>query len=293
MRQVWPNRIKILIALIPAVLGLLSIWFFNYGAANTINWEQTKLVLEVVQSALTIIALFVGAIWAYFNFFKGRTYRPRLEPKISGQIITKAGANYLIITAQLKNVGLSDVKINQKGSALRLFSYEAEQEFSKVHSVAQTRLLTVGVFEQHGWIEPGETIEDQRLIALPRNELIAIQARIRLVSNRIEWNTATIIEPPALANGVTKQLEIAEGRKNILESRDPKTLNKGTPALNLVAASTSNLSKTTMQKVEHPGKTDEIENEKEPTSEIQVKKSSGTATQTDLSIDSENKQMEN
>src|SRR2546429_3204710 len=116
--------IKIILALIAiGVVVLITLALYNYYSTVTVNWSKTKDVFDVLKNVATIIAFGAGAVWAYFNFFKGRTYRSRLEPKVSGKLISRNGANYLIVTAQLKNVGLSDVRIDQKGSALRVFAY--------------------------------------------------------------------------------------------------------------------------------------------------------------------------
>ena len=70
----------------------------------------------------------------------------------------------------------------------------------------------LGVFERHGWIEPGETIEESFAAPLPvRNDRAAVRLRLRIVSRHrifknIEWNATrslncvsrpvTIFSPP-------------------------------------------------------------------------------------------------
>jgi hypothetical protein len=158
------------------------------------DWTNAKAIFDILKNVAEIIAIGMAGAWAYFNFFKGRTYKTRLEPKISGKLISKNGSDYLVITAQLKNIGLSDVEIAQKGSAIRVFKYGAEASSPQVSSVGQTRLATLPVFESHKWIESGETIEDQLLITIPEIDYVALQLQLRLVSNRTEWNSAAIVE---------------------------------------------------------------------------------------------------
>ena len=102
-------------------------------------------MFEILKNVATIIAIGAGAVWAYFNFFKGRTYRSRLEPKVSGKVISRNGASYLIVTAQLKNVGLSDVRIDQKGSALRVFVYTVGERQSKALLLSPFLRITGGL----------------------------------------------------------------------------------------------------------------------------------------------------
>lgn len=161
---------------------------------NAIDWTNAKAIFDIVKNVAELIAIGMAGAWAYFNFFKGRTYKTRLEPKISGKLISKNGSDYRVFTAQLKNIGLSDVEIAQKGSAIRVFKYGVEASSPQVSSVGQTRLATLPVFESHKWIESGETIEDRLLIAIPEIDYVALQLQLRLVSNRTEWNSAAIVE---------------------------------------------------------------------------------------------------
>jgi hypothetical protein len=96
------------------------------------------------------------------------------------------------ISVQLKNVGLSKVAISQEGSAIRVFATDP----TKTDGAAEwQRAITVGVFEKHGWIEPGETITDQALVSVSGVGHKAIKLELRLVGDHIEWNALCIIEP--------------------------------------------------------------------------------------------------
>jgi hypothetical protein len=186
-----PRITIVLVALAAIILVILLYWHYS---VVPIDWERTKTIFDVVQSTCTIIAILVGAAWAYFNYFKGRTYRPRLEPKIAGKLSLNDGVSYLVTTAQLKNVGLSRIQIKQEGTALQVFSYYIDAPISKARQLEQKYLAIFSVFEAHGWIEPGEVIEDQNLILLPGGAQPAIRLELRIVSDGIEWNTATIVE---------------------------------------------------------------------------------------------------
>jgi hypothetical protein len=151
-------------------------------------------LLDNLEKLFTILAITAGGLWAYFNFFRGRTYRPRLEAEVGGQVIEGDSAYCLLANLQLKNIGLSRVIIKQEGSGLRLFVYEADAYFPAVHSVEWTHLATFSVFEQHQWIESGETINEQRLIALPEKEVLAFKLGLRVVSqNDIVWHAEQVI----------------------------------------------------------------------------------------------------
>jgi hypothetical protein len=150
--------------------------------------------VDIVQKLFTIAAIIAGGIWTYFNFFRGRTYRMRLEPEVSGKAATFDGMSYLIAKMSLKNVGLSRVEVEQKGSALQVLSYEAPVgESADVVSAAWKNLVVFPVFESHQWIEPGELIEEQRLIVIPTMVHTAFQLQLRIVSHKISWNAMDTI----------------------------------------------------------------------------------------------------
>lgn len=241
---------------------------YNYYSAITVDWNKTKDVFDVLKNIATIIAFGAGALWAFFKFFKGRTFRSRLEPKVSGKLISRNGTNYLIVTAQLKNIGLSDVRIDQKGSALRVFAYSVGPHAAKASSVEQSRLITFSVFEDHGWIEPGELIEDQRLVAIPDIEYVALQIRLRLISSNIEWNSAAIIEPLQLSEKSVDRSGIEERSAASLGAKDLKLLEDKHPLDE--TTSTEDIANITTQKKEDTNESRKIEEEKAPTKIINV-----------------------
>ena len=49
-------------------------------------------------------------------------------------------------------------------------------------------------FVDHGWIEPGETVAEQRLVVLPNKEVAAFQIAARVVGVKgSEWNAKAIL----------------------------------------------------------------------------------------------------
>lgn len=260
----FSNSVRFIFAVIATgVASISTLFLYRHYSTHTINWSKTKDVFDVLKNMATIIAIGAGAVWAYFNFFKGRTYRSRLEPKVSGKVISRNGTFYLIVTAQLKNVGLSDVRIDQKGSALRVFAYTVGECPAKARSVEQSRLLTLSVFEDHGWIEPGELIEDQRLIAIPDVEHVALQVKLRLVSNKIEWNSAAIIEPSPSLDSSTSMIRIEEKGSVSLATRDVRPY-EDTKLIDKPISSTEDIANVSMQKKEDSEESQRIEEEKSP-----------------------------
>jgi hypothetical protein len=116
-----------------------------------------------------------------------------LEPKITGKLTAKQGSTHLKAIARLKNLGSARVTLEQKGTALIISTIGTQSSSSGGHEIEWTDLCASSVFEAHHWIEPGETIEDQKLFVLPGDNQIA-RIRLRLVCNKIEWNGIAIVE---------------------------------------------------------------------------------------------------
>lgn len=149
--------------------------------------------LSNIESVLTSVAIVIGGAWTYFHYFKGRIYKPRLEPNVVGKVRAEPTAYYLLVTSHLKNVGLSKLTIQQEGSAIRVFACNPISETKEVESADWTHLATFSVFERHSWIEPGELIEDHQLITIPRNSATVVRVDLRVVSRGISWEVSEII----------------------------------------------------------------------------------------------------
>jgi len=70
----------------------------------------------------------------------------------------------------------------------------------KIAQLSEEDLHTREVFAQHGWIEPGETIEEPFLLAIPEvdEQTIALRLHLRIVSRgmlsrAIEWNAGAVV----------------------------------------------------------------------------------------------------
>lgn len=152
-------------------------------------------ILDNLEKAFTIAAIIVAGLWAYFNYFKGRVYRSKLKPAITGVVVPEGDQYSLLITIHLTNVGISKIDLQQRGTALRIYSCQKPNEINEVKSAEWTHVATYPVFENHGWIEAEETIEEQRLVTIPINQQIAFQFALRVVSKKTEWNATSIVRP--------------------------------------------------------------------------------------------------
>jgi hypothetical protein len=118
--------------------------------------------LHLVQAA----AIVIGAVWAYYKFFKGRIFNRRAELTVSASLITTNPPHAIRAKATLKNAGGADVPLRAK--ILRVYLLKADDIDEKGrlvwHDVAKA-----AVFADHDWLESQEQITDDVVIALPPN----------------------------------------------------------------------------------------------------------------------------
>lgn len=174
----------------------------------SVNWKD---LWDIVAHIGTVIGLLATGVWAYFNFVKSRRYYPRLEMDVSGEIREASDRRYLIPRITLKNIGQSKVKLIQKGSGYRIWMIqEGGRELRELGSSDSG--VVYGMFEEHQWIEPGESIFDEnRMFSLPGDCIaVKIQARLvaqvrRLPSKNSEWNCSAILGPVSTSDPSNKK----------------------------------------------------------------------------------------
>ena len=152
-----------------------------------------KDVTEILQHVFAVLAILGGGVWTYFNFIKGRTYKPTLALSIHGMIKTARDSQYLDVKVVVKNVGRAKFDISRQGTALIIWEASPfpAQEFA--FDAIWEELATYPVLEGQSWIEPSETVEDQLLIVLPAHDRVACKVEMRIAADSQVWKGATII----------------------------------------------------------------------------------------------------
>lgn len=143
---------------------------------------------EMVETVLKALGILAAGGWAYFHYFRGRTYKARLRIKVEGEGLYKGPALYLLVSVEIENKGLSKVPIDQTGTGLRVLAHGdwADPQNMK-------HLETLSIFEEHEWIEPGEIVIDEKIVHLPNSDLLAIRLELHLVSGDSSWTTLSTI----------------------------------------------------------------------------------------------------
>lgn len=144
--------------------------------------EDLQAVLDIISTAVTTLAVVVGALWAYFKFVRGRTFRPRLEVGLRGQWRVIEGQPWLQAQVSVKNIGASVVSLLQAGTGLRISAISESQEPAPADA-SWSSLRVFSILEDHEWIEPGETVSDALLLNLGTGGPILTRFDARLVWN--------------------------------------------------------------------------------------------------------------
>jgi hypothetical protein len=176
-----------------AIISALGSTTTVIPAAGTLTHlkDLADLVLKIFQG----LAIVVAGIWAYFKFFRNRTYRPRLELGLAGRLLGTDADRLLVCTVSAKNVGLSDVPIRQRGTGLRVSSFLAGQPQAPFAEPAWQQQVVLSVFSGHQWIEPGETISEDTAMAVPLEAYEAFKVELRIVGRKksIAWKANAVV----------------------------------------------------------------------------------------------------
>lgn len=155
-----------LFLVLPGILGLghpssseLPLWLRNAQAGA-----------DIFQNLITALAIPIGAIWAYFRFFKERTYASRLQPTISGTVARRDGRIYLRASASVKNIGQSRVVLNHEYIGLRVLT--------RTSGVVNWSLYrTEDVFKEQLYVESGVTIGEPVWVEMPEKDKARLMPR--------------------------------------------------------------------------------------------------------------------
>jgi hypothetical protein len=164
----------------------------------TINWKD---FWDIAAHIGQVVGLMAAGLWGYFNFVKSRTYFPRMELSVSGKIYLKGTQNLLIPRINLRNIGMSKVQLLQRGSGYRIwYATGTTKVGGNLKWFGGTPVFRF--FEEHEWIEPGESIFDEHeLHALPANSVAAkIEVRLRapvgVIYPRVTvFNCSAVVSP--------------------------------------------------------------------------------------------------
>src|SRR3954453_560985 len=86
------------------------------------------------------------------------------------------------MSVNIKNIWLTRVDLNIELSAIEVSIYTIDYYEPELHNAFWTKLGVIQAIKYHRWIEPGEVVMEERLIALPNETPIALGLRLRLLA---------------------------------------------------------------------------------------------------------------
>lgn len=169
------------------------------------NSDTYSQLADAVSSVVTVLAIIVGAMWAYRKFVQGRTFQPRTSVEVSAQWHVLANVGHVLqVRTRVTNIGGAKLNLykpetgmkvllpahNQTHSAHRRSVDEywpdvrweyvpllGEQGVPMAPDAQGTR--TFAIFQSHDFIEPGENVFSDTLLNLGREPtIIQVQAKV-------------------------------------------------------------------------------------------------------------------
>ena len=169
--------------------------------------SATDITEPLAQSAQAA-AVVIGGTWAYAKYLRGRVFRPRAELVLSTSPIRSTGNALIVVHVSMKNQGLARLRLERDLSMVLVDSIPDEDLHPGINVRWKDSGMAAPVFEHHGWLEPGETINDEVLMPLPYGaapQPVAYRVRAwvraprRLRRTGVAWSANAILTAPSLA----------------------------------------------------------------------------------------------
>src|SRR5919197_2948018 len=167
---------------------------------NTGDWISAALAL------VQIAAIFVGALWAYYKFVRGRIFHKRAEPSLEASLVSLGSSYAVRAKLALKNTGSSDIPL--RVTLLTLAAHRAGdidergqprwQEIGRAHAFRDDEGN-----RDHEDLESQETITDDLLLPIrtddtPESGVFAYRVICQVYERREEgggicWTTKAMV----------------------------------------------------------------------------------------------------
>lgn len=150
--------------------------------------------LDILEKLSTILAVCVGAAWAYYHYFRGRTFKARLQVELTGVVVRVAGRQYVVASIKLSNLGLTVTKIDQAGTALVVYAPGTNDHRADIYNQDwnETEAAAFTILGAHTQIEPGLTIREDVVIAVPVRQTNLFMLECIVEARKMRWSTRTV-----------------------------------------------------------------------------------------------------
>jgi hypothetical protein len=164
MKAPWHESQGLIPWMVLLIVFLIVLVGIKEGWIAHLNFAARKNEIDGVTKILGSVILFLGGILSYFRFFKGRTFRPKLN------ISPKSG----MIPLNEENLHWIDVKIENRGS-VSIWNHEITI-YATLHSLKPYCMRVTeympGIIERkcgEHLIDVGEALHEHAFIRIPMN----------------------------------------------------------------------------------------------------------------------------
>jgi len=144
--------------------------------------------IDLIEKFAKIGAILVAGAWVYFKTIRGRTFIPRLQPQISGNLLSDNGHLYLSIKAKVENVGSSMARIKEEGTGLKIDALKAlgGDNILDLYVESMTVFPAFDIAEEKSIkIEPATTFYFEELIEVPNDKYDAFRIELHVSAPRL------------------------------------------------------------------------------------------------------------
>ena len=151
-------------------------------------------MLDSLEKISTILAVLGAGAWAYYHYFRGRTFKPRLQVELTAEIVRSAQSQHIVAAIGLRNLGLSVARIDQKGSGLIVCTPGTKPHHWEIYvqDWDEKDAAAFAILQGHSQIEPGLTIHEEMLITVPFREPNIFLLECVVVAHDMRWSTRTV-----------------------------------------------------------------------------------------------------
>lgn len=151
--------------------------------------------VEAAKNVCEILAILGGAAWTYLNYFRGRTYKLKLECTVEAFIEKSSAHRLLKATIKIKNIGLSKVPIQQQGSGFLIYSARIQDQRPTFPSEIRWNepVAAFEVLSGEKWLEPSEPLAESLKVDLPDRGHCVYKVTLTVVSGKTLWTAQSIV----------------------------------------------------------------------------------------------------
>lgn len=124
------------------------------------NWNlvvSKRDIITIIKDVVSAIAILIGGFFAYFKFFKGRTFAPKAEVNIELQLIeTPANSILHVIKIHFINKGSTTIWNPTATTGIHRFSKVKEFDYELIHGLKEVSFFEDGGKITSYMIDPGE-----------------------------------------------------------------------------------------------------------------------------------------